>query len=146
MAKALSKSQIASTLAEKAGLTKKQAAQILHAGGIAAIPTDSSYALVCHLDDKDAAAAAFARELDIDPTNGKRAGPACPVTTREAFLAGVPVVASRIGGIPELVRHGDNGLLVAPRDPVALAQAIQRLAELRQCRQCVLYATHRLIG
>ena len=33
----------------------KQAAQILHAGGIAAIPTDSSYALVCHLDDKSAA-------------------------------------------------------------------------------------------
>ncbi|MCW7536385.1 L-threonylcarbamoyladenylate synthase [Aquabacterium sp. A7-Y] len=33
----------------------KQAAQILHAGGIAAIPTDSSYALVCHLDDKGAA-------------------------------------------------------------------------------------------
>ena len=33
----------------------KQAAQILHNGGIAAIPTDSSYALVCHLDDKAAA-------------------------------------------------------------------------------------------
>ena len=33
----------------------KQAAQILHGGGIAAIPTDSSYALVCHLDDKPAA-------------------------------------------------------------------------------------------
>jgi len=33
----------------------KQAVQILHAGGIAAIPTDSSYALVCHLDDKSAA-------------------------------------------------------------------------------------------
>ena len=33
----------------------KQAVQILHAGGIAAIPTDSSYALVCHLDDKAAA-------------------------------------------------------------------------------------------
>jgi tRNA threonylcarbamoyl adenosine modification protein (Sua5/YciO/YrdC/YwlC family) len=32
----------------------KQAAQILHGGGIAAIPTDSSYALVCHLDDKSA--------------------------------------------------------------------------------------------
>ena len=32
----------------------KQAAQILHDGGIAAIPTDSSYALVCHLDDKAA--------------------------------------------------------------------------------------------
>ena len=35
----------------------KQAAQLLHAGGIAAIPTDSSYALVCHLDDKAAAQA-----------------------------------------------------------------------------------------
>ena len=33
----------------------RQAAQILHGGGVAAIPTDSSYALVCHLDDKAAA-------------------------------------------------------------------------------------------
>ncbi|MBC7954981.1 MAG: threonylcarbamoyl-AMP synthase [Cytophagales bacterium] len=33
----------------------KQAAQILHGGGIVAVPTDSSYALVCHLDDKAAA-------------------------------------------------------------------------------------------
>ena len=32
----------------------KQAAQILHGGGIVALPTDSSYALVCHLDDKNA--------------------------------------------------------------------------------------------
>ncbi|MFO1216858.1 MAG: L-threonylcarbamoyladenylate synthase [Burkholderiaceae bacterium] len=35
----------------------KQAVQILHAGGVCAVPTDSSYALVCHLDDKDAAQA-----------------------------------------------------------------------------------------
>jgi acyl-CoA reductase-like NAD-dependent aldehyde dehydrogenase len=33
----------------------KQAAQFLHAGGVVAVPTDSSYALVCHLDDKAAA-------------------------------------------------------------------------------------------
>src|ERR1700741_4352786 len=32
----------------------RQAAQILHEGGLAAVPTDSSYAFVCHLDDKDA--------------------------------------------------------------------------------------------
>src|SRR5471032_2145135 len=32
----------------------KQAAQIIHSGGIVAVPTDSCYALVCHLDDKDA--------------------------------------------------------------------------------------------
>ena len=43
----------------------KQAAQILHGGGIAAIPTDSSYALVCHLDDK-AAAEALRRIRGVD--------------------------------------------------------------------------------
>ncbi len=35
----------------------KQAVQLLHAGGVCAVPTDSSYALVCHLDDKVAAEA-----------------------------------------------------------------------------------------
>jgi tRNA threonylcarbamoyl adenosine modification protein (Sua5/YciO/YrdC/YwlC family) len=43
----------------------KQAAQILHGGGIAAVPTDSSYALVCHLDDK-AAAMQLRRLREVD--------------------------------------------------------------------------------
>ena len=43
----------------------KQAVQILHAGGIAAVPTDSSYALVCHLDDK-AAAESLRRIRQVD--------------------------------------------------------------------------------
>lgn len=43
----------------------KQAVQILHAGGVVAIPTDSSYALVCHLDDK-AAAEALRRIRGVD--------------------------------------------------------------------------------
>jgi len=43
----------------------KQAAQLLHDGGIAAIPTDSSYALVCHLDDK-AAVEQLRRIRDVD--------------------------------------------------------------------------------
>jgi len=43
----------------------RQAAQILHAGGICAMPTDSSYALVCHLDDK-AAAQALRRLREVD--------------------------------------------------------------------------------
>ena len=43
----------------------KQAAQILHGGGVVAIPTDSSYALVCHLDDK-AAAEALRRSRGVD--------------------------------------------------------------------------------
>jgi tRNA threonylcarbamoyl adenosine modification protein (Sua5/YciO/YrdC/YwlC family) len=43
----------------------KQAAQILHGGGVAAIPTDFSYALVCHLDDK-AAAEQLRRLREVD--------------------------------------------------------------------------------
>jgi len=43
----------------------KQAAQILHAGGVVAVPTDSSYALVCHLDDK-AAAESLRRLRQVD--------------------------------------------------------------------------------
>ena len=43
----------------------KQAAQILHSGGICAVPTDSSYALVCHIDDK-AAAEALRRIRQVD--------------------------------------------------------------------------------
>ena len=43
----------------------KQAAQLLHAGGVVAVPTDSSYALVCHLDDK-AAAERLRRIREVD--------------------------------------------------------------------------------
>jgi len=45
----------------------------------------------------------------------------------EAMAAGVPVVATRISGIPELVRDGKEGLLVEPRDPPALAGALRRV-------------------
>jgi glycosyltransferase involved in cell wall biosynthesis len=45
----------------------------------------------------------------------------------EAMANGAPVVAARTGGIPETVVHGVNGLLVPPRDPLALAAAIDRV-------------------
>jgi len=44
----------------------------------------------------------------------------------EAFAAGVPVVAAESGGIPEIVRHEHNGLLVPTGDARALASAIRR--------------------
>jgi glycosyltransferase involved in cell wall biosynthesis len=45
----------------------------------------------------------------------------------EAFCRGRPVVASRVGGIVDLVRAGENGLLVPPRDPQGLADALYRV-------------------
>jgi glycogen synthase len=42
----------------------------------------------------------------------------------EAFCRGRPVVATRVGGIVDLVRDGENGLLVEPGDTEALADAI----------------------
>jgi glycosyltransferase involved in cell wall biosynthesis len=43
----------------------------------------------------------------------------------EALMAGIPVVASAVGGLPEVLEHGAAGLLVPPEDPTALAGAIQ---------------------
>jgi glycosyltransferase involved in cell wall biosynthesis len=50
-----------------------------------------------------------------------------PVSIQEAFQSGPVVIASRIGGIPEMVRDGVNGLLVEPGDERAIAAAIERL-------------------
>ena len=47
----------------------------------------------------------------------------------EAMAAGLPVVSTPVSGIPELVVDGENGLLVAPEDPAALADAIWPLAK-----------------
>ena len=52
-----------------------------------------------------------------------------PLVIREAFLTGVPVVASNIGGIPELIEAERNGLLFEPGDVDGLARALRRLAE-----------------
>jgi glycosyltransferase involved in cell wall biosynthesis len=45
----------------------------------------------------------------------------------EAMAMGLPVIASNVGGIPEIVRHEDTGLLVAPGSPKALSTAVCRL-------------------
>jgi len=47
----------------------------------------------------------------------------------EAMAAGVPSIATDVGGVADVVRHGETGLLVGPADPDALAGAIVRLAE-----------------
>ena len=53
----------------------------------------------------------------------------CPNVILEALASGKPVVASRVGGIPELLTDGDNGYLVPAEDPAALAEALAKALE-----------------
>lgn len=49
------------------------------------------------------------------------------ISIMEAQAAGVPVIASRVGGIPSLIEEGKTGFLVEPEDPIALGQTILRV-------------------
>jgi glycosyltransferase involved in cell wall biosynthesis len=66
-----------------------------------------------------------------------------PMSVLEAMAHGVPVVASAVGGLPELVRDGETGLLVPPEDPQALADAIARLAGDQALRERLADAAYR---
>jgi len=51
-----------------------------------------------------------------------------PVALMEATALGLPIVATRVGGIPDVIDDGDNGLLVPAEDPAGLARAIGSVA------------------
>lgn len=105
------------------------------AGGGQAIDQAELAALVDRLGISDQvsfvgrvpAAAAFYREIDIFVIPSIYAE-GLPTTILEAMAARLPVVATDVGGATEAVRDGIEGLIVPPRDPAALAQAITVLA------------------
>lgn len=66
-----------------------------------------------------------AMDLFAMPTTGFES---LGVAAIEAMMMGLPVVASGLGGVPEVVVHDETGLLTEPGDPVALASALRRLA------------------
>jgi glycosyltransferase involved in cell wall biosynthesis len=55
-------------------------------------------------------------------------GEGMPMVVLEAMAAGLPVVSTRVEGIPQVVRHGQDGLLAEPGDPQGLADALLRFA------------------
>lgn len=64
----------------------------------------------------------------------------------EALAAGNAVITTRFGSVEELVRDGETGLLVPPRDPAALAAAIRRLADDPSLRRRLADAGHRIVA
>jgi glycosyltransferase involved in cell wall biosynthesis len=60
-----------------------------------------------------------------------------PLVLLEAMAAGVPVVATRVGGVPEMVVDGTSGLLVEARDPRAFAVALTRVLSDAQLMQAL---------
>jgi glycosyltransferase involved in cell wall biosynthesis len=69
----------------------------------------------------------------VPTRQGQREG--IPVVLMEAMGSGVPVIASGMSGIPELVEDEHSGLLIPPRDAQALADSLQRLYEDPSLRQ-----------
>jgi len=67
-----------------------------------------------------------------------------PIVLIEAGAAGLPVVATNISGITELITHGTTGLLVEPGDPRALADAIARVLESDELAHSLASALHAL--
>ena len=72
---------------------------------------------------RDVGALMGAFDLFVQPSRWEGFG----VTLLEAMAAGTPIVASRVGGVPEVVLHGETGLLVPPGSPEDLAQACTAL-------------------
>ena len=68
-----------------------------------------------------------------------------PVSLMEAMALGVPVVSTRVSGIPELVHHDQNGLLVEQDDPAALASALGALLRDEERRRALGAAGRRTV-
>jgi glycosyltransferase involved in cell wall biosynthesis len=91
---------------------------------------------------------AFLGGLDIAVLPSRAEG--MPNAVLEYMAAARPIVATRVGATPEMVRDGEHGLLVPPDDPAALAAAIarlvrdpalaQRLGEAARARACAQYS------
>jgi glycosyltransferase involved in cell wall biosynthesis len=90
---------------------------------------------------------AWLRGLDVfalpcrQDSNGDMDG--IPVVLMEAMSQRVPVVSTRLSGIPELVVHDETGLLATPADPQSLAAQLRRLLDSPQLRASLAAAAAR---
>ncbi len=88
-------------------------------------------------------AAAHVLALPLVAVPGEREG--LPVVVLEAMAQGAVVVSTPLYGIPEVVRDGSTGLLVAPGDAATLAAALRRLAQDSGLRARLAASAHRVV-
>lgn len=100
---------------------RSEAEAFIHGKGL----SDRVRLLDHYIPDSEVAALFSAADAVVQPY--RQATQSGVVQT--AFHFGTPVVVSGVGGLPEMVQHGAEGLVVAPEEPVALAAALDRLAE-----------------
>lgn len=70
---------------------------------------------------------------------------ALPMSILEAMSQSVPVIATRVGGIPDLIEDGKTGLLIEPGDPIDLAKALQTLIQDKQLNRQIVVNGHNMI-
>jgi glycosyltransferase involved in cell wall biosynthesis len=58
-----------------------------------------------------------------------------PVALIEALACGIPVVATAVGGVPDVVKDNQSGLLIPPGEPTALADVLYRIASDHELRR-----------
>jgi len=78
---------------------------------------------------------AIYRDVDVVVLTSRNEG--SPVSLIEAMAAGRPVVATRVGGVPDLVEHGVNGYLVEPDQPSLVADAVLALLDEPERREAL---------
>lgn len=68
-----------------------------------------------------------------------------PTTIKESFFLKVPVVATKVGGIPELIENGKTGILIHPEDPLLLAKTVNELMNDKKRQKTLTDAAYDLI-
>ncbi len=68
-----------------------------------------------------------------------------PTTIKESFFLKVPVVATKVGGIPELIENGKTGILIHPEDPLLLAKTVNELLNDKKRQKTLTDAAYDLI-
>ena len=108
---------------------------------VRALPSRARGRVVFGGPRRDVASVVAALDLAVVPSLREAQG----LAVLEAMAAGRPVIASAVGGIPETIRNGIEGVLVPPDQPVALEMAIARLAHHHRLRRRLALAGHRRV-